>query len=79
MTNLMSLWLMTCTLLGAATASTNLITNGDFEAGAAGFTTDQALGPNVSSVGTFTVGSTVSDNWTPGFGDHTSGAGLMAI
>ena len=77
--NRKALTLVCATLLSCSYAHGNLIVNGDFEAGATGFLTDYAQDANVSAVRTYTVSDTVPNGWAPGFGDHTSGSGLMAI
>jgi hypothetical protein len=72
-----------------AMAADNLITNGGFEAGNTGFTTEYTyLDPSVTGGWTlgppfmFTIGTNPGlyhSAWMPGFGDHTSGAGKMMI
>ena len=71
------IWTALVTLAGAAHA--NLLVNGDFEAGNSGFATDYTFDPNAGAVATYTVDSTVPNGWAPGFGDHTTGTGQMAI
>lgn len=83
--------LMALIATSAQVAFANLITNGDFEAGNTGFTSDYtyvappynntvwpySLGPEA----TYTVGEDPYDthgSWTS-FGDHTTGDGLMMI
>jgi len=60
-------------------ASANMLVNGDFEAGNSGFASDYQLDATVPVVATYTVASTVPNGWAPGFGDHTTGTGLMGI
>lgn len=70
------------TMVPAAQAS-NLINNGDFEAGASGFGTDYSLSANgcVSCAGVST--NTLAWYYAPGyvevFDDHTSGSGGMLL
>ena len=66
-------------LIGSGTAQANLLTNGDFEAGNTGFSTDYAPDVLLSLAATFTVASSIPNGWAPGFVDHTTGAGLMAV
>ena len=69
-----------------AYAATNLITNGDFESGNTGFSSDYsyilAAGPSALwGEGTYTVGPNPIDYhslWAD-FGDHTTGSGKMMI
>ncbi len=73
----------TAKVAAAPTASTNLITNGDFESGNTGFTSGYAFG-NVHGPGTYWIGGTPSQapgawgGWYNG-GDHTSGSGKMMV
>lgn len=72
---------------GVAVAADNLVVNGDFEAGNTGFYSDydyvSAEGwstlqpPSVYAIGTDPY--LYHSAWGPGFGDHTSGDGLMMI
>jgi len=67
---------------GAAQASTNLVTNGDFEAGNTGFASDYAyIHGNGWPEAAYDVNSspfTIHSLWA-NFGDHTTGQGLMMI
>ena len=58
----------------------NLITNGDFEAGNSGFSTAYRLSNPIGDFGTYAVTSDpfLVHDQAASFGDHTSGAGLMA-
>ena len=64
----------------AISAQANLITNGDFESGASGFTSGYVLSPgNITPAGTYDVVTNpalVHPNATS-YGDHTSGSGNM--
>jgi hypothetical protein len=70
----------------SARGATNLVFNGDFEAGRAGFSSDYTYG-NVhlgGTYGSYIIGSnpaTAPGAWGDwmSFGDHTSGHGLMLI
>lgn len=66
----------------AAVAAPNLVTNGDFEAGNTGFTSDYQFSPGGNSTeGQYTVGTT-PDTFNGAFvnpGDHTTGTGKMYI
>ena len=66
-------------LMASGIAQANLLTNGDFESGNIGFGTAHTFNATVGLESTYTVDSTVPNNWSPGFGDHTSGSGLMLI
>ena len=59
----------------------NLVTNGDFEAGATGFTSDYVLTGSNSTEGQYTVTATPSSFNGAFFngGDHTSGTGKMMV
>ncbi len=60
----------------------NLLTNGDFGAGNAGFTSQYTYSPgNLLNEGTYTVDSNPSNDnmYGASFGDHTTGKGLMLI
>lgn len=70
----------------SAAQATNLVYNGDFEAGQTGFSSDYTYG-NVhlgGTYGSYTIGSSPAaapgawGDWMS-FGDHTSGHGLMLI
>lgn len=70
----------------SAVQASNLVYNGDFEAGRTGFSSDYTYG-NVhfgGTYGSYTIGSNPAaapgawGDWTD-FGDHTSGHGLMLI
>jgi PEP-CTERM motif len=70
----------------SAAGATNLVFNGDFEAGRAGFSSDYTYG-NVQwggIYGSYTIGSSPAaapgawGDWMS-FGDHTNGHGLMLI
>lgn len=66
----------------SALAAPNLVTNGDFEAGNSGFTSDYQFSPGGNSTeGQYTVGTT-PDTFNGAFvnpGDHTTGTGKMFI
>src|SRR5688572_15993709 len=69
-------------LTGAASAAPNLVTNGDFEAGNTGFTSDYTYFPADGwAPEIYTVGSNPIA-WHPlwvSVGDHTTGAGQMFL
>jgi len=81
MKNVMLSWAFTCTLLAAMTASATPIINGNFEAGSTGFATDYMLNtvPGLLGAGSYEVAQAVPRGWAPGFGDHTTGTGSMAL
>jgi hypothetical protein len=72
------------TFAAGAQAATNLVTNGDFEAGNTGFGSQYTFvaGPNSATdpavYAIDTSPSNVHNSWAS-FGDHTSGAGNMMI
>ncbi len=74
--------LMLLAALPAAANAQNLVTNGDFEAGNSGFTSQYAFSPGSnSSEGQYTVRNDPFP-WNPFFlsrGDHTTGSGLMFV
>jgi len=55
------------------------LVNGDFESGNTGFSTDYDYSASINDVKQYAVRSSVPNSWAPGFRDHTSGSGLMAI
>jgi hypothetical protein len=68
-------------LLQAGTLGQNLLTNGDFEAGNSGFTSDYAFARTDSAEGTYDVVRNPRDSHGGGasFTDHTSGTGFMLV
>ncbi|MCI0744049.1 MAG: hypothetical protein L0Y58_01470 [Verrucomicrobia subdivision 3 bacterium] len=64
-----------------AEPSENLLTNGDFEEGNTGFTSDYAFGRTDSGEGNYDIVGNPRDSHSGGesFTDHTSGAGLMLV
>jgi hypothetical protein len=73
----------TVLILGVLTGSVlgNLISNGDFELGRTGFTTQYACTADLTSSGTVVVGSDPRDYHplAASYGDHTRGTGQMLI
>lgn len=74
---------ITAALCASSTVSAaNLVTNGDFEAGNSGFTSDYSYSPGGNGAeGQYTVRSNPFP-WNGNFlslGDHTSGSGLMYV
>ena len=60
----------------------NVITNGDFEAGNTGFSSDYTFSPgNIWDPATYDIVSDPNDshNLATSFGDHTTGDGLMMV
>jgi hypothetical protein len=59
----------------------NLLTNGDFEAGATGFSSDYTLTSSNNTEGQYTVTATPStfNGFFFNVGDHTSGTGKMMV
>lgn len=75
---------LSATLLGSAAqgATLNLIANGDFEAGNAGFTTSLAYNPSIGVLAEVYDVENSRQAWTSNFldyGDHTSGTGNMMM
>lgn len=59
----------------------NLVINGDFENGNAGFNTGYLISGNspLGGPGHYTINTSVTNNWWPNCTDHTSGSGNMLI
>jgi len=68
-----------CLVGSIGTANASLITNGDFEAGNNGFSTDYNLNPTLGAAQTYNIATAVPHGWAPGFGDHTTGSGNMVL
>lgn len=79
--------MLSLAVMPAGAVGTNLVTNGDFESGNVGFSTDYTY---VAATGwstlqppfVYAIGTNPYDYhsaWGPGFGDHTSGSGKMMI
>ena len=66
-------------LLAVVSVQAEMLVNGDFEAGNIGFGTDYTFVADIGAEAAYTVDSSVPNNWAPGFGDHTSGSGLMLL
>jgi hypothetical protein len=75
-------WIIAALCASSAVSAANLVTNGDFEAGNSGFTSDYSYSPGGNSTeGQYTVSANPS-GWNGAFlsrGDHTSGSGLMYV
>jgi hypothetical protein len=68
-------------LWNAATLGQNLLTNGDFEAGNFGFTSDYTFSPTFVAEGNYDVVRNPREGHggAASFTDHTSGAGFMLV
>jgi hypothetical protein len=72
---------MALSVASAASAATNLIVNGDFEAGNTGFMSDYVYDVPTYDQGEFSISTNpinVHPSWSS-FGDHTTGTGNMLI
>ena len=72
---------MGCLAILAGSALAGLISNGNFESGAGGFSTDYVYTSDLTSSGTIVVGVDPCDHHplAASYGDHTSGLGRMLI
>lgn len=76
-----TLWFASMLSAAGVLHAQNLLVNGDFEAGATGFSSDYVLSGNNTSEGQYTVTNTPSTFNSAFFngGDHTTGTGKMMV
>ncbi len=65
--------------IGVNAAETNILDNGDFEAGNSGFSTDYRFSSTIYDFGEYTItrDPRLAHSQAASYGDHTSGSGLM--